>query len=78
MEVELWNGFLAPAGTPAAIVKRLADEINKIAKASDLPQVLATQGTSLKTNSPEEFARFIRSEQAKFKRLVQETAIKLD
>jgi tripartite-type tricarboxylate transporter receptor subunit TctC len=78
MEVELWNGFLAPAGTPTAIVKRLADEINKIAKASDLPQVLATQGTSPKTNTPVEFAAFIRAEQAKFKRLVQESGIKLD
>ena len=78
MQIELWNGFLAPAGTPAAIVKRLSDEINRIAKSSDLPQVLATQGTSPKTNSPEEFTQFIRAEQAKFKKLVQESGIKLD
>ena len=78
MQVELWNGFLAPAGTPAAIVKRLSDEINKVAKSSDLPQVLATQGTSPKTNTPEEFAQFIKSEQAKFKKLVLESGIKLD
>ncbi len=78
MQIDLWNGFLAPAGTPVAIVKRLSDEINKIAKASDLPQVLATQGTSPKTNTPEEFSLFIRSEQAKFKKLVQESGIKLD
>jgi tripartite-type tricarboxylate transporter receptor subunit TctC len=78
MQVELWNGFLAPAGTPAAIVKRLSDEINKIAKSSDLPQVLATQGTSPKTSAPEEFAQFIKSEQAKFRKLVPEMGIKLD
>jgi tripartite-type tricarboxylate transporter receptor subunit TctC len=78
MQVELWNGFLAPAGTPAAIVKRLSDEINKIAKSSDLPQVLATQGTSPKTSTPEEFAQFIKSEQAKFRKLVPEMGIKLD
>ena len=78
MEIELWNGFLAPAGTPAAVVKRLSDEINRVAKTTDLPQVLATQGTSPLTNTPEEFAKFIRSEQAKFKKLVQETGIKLD
>ena len=78
MQVELWNGFLAPAGTPAAIVKRLSDEINKVAKSSDLPQVLATQGTSPKTNTPVEFAQFIKAEQAKFKKLVQESGIKLD
>jgi tripartite-type tricarboxylate transporter receptor subunit TctC len=78
MQVELWNGFLAPAGTPAAIVKRLSDEINKIAKSSDLPQVLATQGTSPKTSTPEEFAQYIKSEQAKFSKLVKESGIKLD
>ena len=78
MQIELWNGFLAPAGTPAPIVKRLADEINRIAKSSDLPQVLATQGTSPTTNTPEEFARFIKAEQMKFARLVKESGIKLD
>ena len=78
MQVELWNGFLAPAGTPATIIKRLSDEINKVAKSSDLPQVLGTQGTTPVTNTPEEFSKFIKSEQAKFKKLVQETGIKLD
>lgn len=78
MQIELWNGFLAPAGTPPAIVKRLSDEFNRIAKSSDLPQVLATQGTSPKTSMPEEFALFIRAEQAKFKKLVRESGIKLD
>lgn len=78
MEIELWNGFLAPVGTPPPIIKRLSDEINRIAKSSDLPQVLATQGTTPKTSTPEVFAAFIRSEQMKFKKLVQETGIKLD
>lgn len=78
MEVELWNGFLAPAGTPAGIVRRLSEAINQIAKSSDLPQVLATQGTTPKTNTPEVFAAFIKAEQAKFKKLVHESGIKLD
>ena len=66
MQVELWNGFLAPVGTPTAIIKRLSDEFNKIAKLGDLAQVLATQGTTPTTNTPDEFARFIRVEQMKF------------
>jgi tripartite-type tricarboxylate transporter receptor subunit TctC len=78
MQVELWNGFLAPAGTPGPVVNRLAAEINRIAKTSDLPQVLATQGTTPTTNTPEEFARFIKAEQAKFARLVKESGIRLD
>ena len=78
MQIELWNGFLAPAGTPAAIVKQLSDAINRIARSSDLTQVLATQGTSPTTNTPEEFARFIKAEQTRFARLVKDSGIKLD
>ena len=78
MQIMLWNGILAPAGTPAAIVKRLSDEINRIVKTSDLAQAMAAQGTSPVSNTPEEFAAFIKSEQAKFSKLVKESGIKLD
>ena len=78
IQMLLWNGILAPAGTPVTIVKRLSDEINRIVKVSDLAQVMAAQGTSPVSNTPEEFSAFIKSEQAKFKKLVQETGIKLD
>jgi tripartite-type tricarboxylate transporter receptor subunit TctC len=78
IQMLLWNGILAPAGTPVAIVKRLSDEINRIVKTSDLAQAMAAQGTSPVSNTPEEFAAFIKSEQAKFKTLVRETGIKLD
>jgi tripartite-type tricarboxylate transporter receptor subunit TctC len=78
IQMMLWNGILAPAGTPAAIVKKLSDEINRIVKAGDLSQALAVQGTSPVSNTPEEFSSFIKSEQAKFSKLVKETGIKLD
>ena len=78
MQMLLWNGILAPAGTPAAIVQRLSDEINRIVRHSDLAQVLATQGTSPVSNTPLEFTKFIKAEQEKFARLVKETGIRLD
>ena len=78
MQIMLWNGILAPVGTPAAIVKRLSDEINRIVKTSDLAQAMAAQGTSPVSNTPEEFAAFIKSEQVKFSKLVKESGIKLD
>ena len=78
MQVLLWNGILAPAATPVAIVRKLSEEINRIVKSSDLAQVLATQGTSPVSNTPEEFSAFIKSEQAKFSKLVKELGIKLD
>ena len=78
IQMLLWNGILAPAGTPAPIVKKLSDEINRIVKTSDLAQAMAAQGTSPVSNTPEEFSLFIKSEQTKFKKLVQESGIKLD
>ena len=78
IQVLLWNGILAPAGTPAPIVKRLSDTINKIVKTSDLQHVLGTQGTTPLSNTPEAFAKFIQSEQAKFSKLVKDSGIKLD
>lgn len=78
IQVLLWNGILAPAGTPVSIVRKLSDEINRIVKTSDLSQALAVQGTSPVSNTPEEFSMFIKSEQAKFSKLVKETGIKLD
>ena len=78
IQMLLWNGILAPAGTPAPIVKKLSDEINRIVKTTDLAQAMAAQGTSPVSNTPEEFSAFIKAEQTKFKKLVQESGIKLD
>ena len=74
----IWNGILAPAGTPAAIVRRLNAEIVKAARSSELLAMLATQGTSPATNTPEEFARFIREEQARFQKIVKESGVRAD
>jgi len=40
--------------------------------------MLATQGTSPATNTPEEFARFIREEQARFQKIVKESGVRAD
>ena len=74
----IWNGILAPAGTPAAIVRRLNAEIVKAARSAELLAMLATQGTSPATNTPEEFARFIREEQARFQKIVKESGVRAD
>ncbi|HEV8518312.1 MAG TPA: tripartite tricarboxylate transporter substrate binding protein [Burkholderiales bacterium] len=74
----IWNGILAPAGTPAAIVRRLNAEIVKAAGSAELLAMLATQGTSPATNTPEEFARFIREEQARFQKIVKESGVRAD
>jgi tripartite-type tricarboxylate transporter receptor subunit TctC len=68
VDFALWNGILAPAGTPPAVICTLNAEIRKAAQSAELVRALGTQATSPTTSTPEEFAAFIRSEQARFAR----------
>ena len=78
MGISLWNGILAPTRTPAPVIQRLNAEIRKAAASAELNQALGTQGTSAVSNAPEEFAAFIRSEQARFAMIVKESGARAD
>jgi tripartite-type tricarboxylate transporter receptor subunit TctC len=78
VEMSLWNGILAPARTPAAVVRRLNAEFVKAANSPELIAALATQGTSPTSNTPEEFAALIRKEQARFAKIVKESGARAD
>jgi tripartite-type tricarboxylate transporter receptor subunit TctC len=70
-----WNGMLAPAGTPAAIVARLSEEIGKALAHADLRARLAADGAEPAPNSPGQFAAYIKEEIAKYARLVAAAGI---
>ena len=78
VQMRLWNGVLAPAGTPAPTVRRLNGEFVKAAHSPEVIGALATQGTTPTSNTPEEFAKFIREEQARFAKIVKESGAKAD
>jgi tripartite-type tricarboxylate transporter receptor subunit TctC len=78
VQMWLWNGVLAPAKTPMPIVRRLNAELVKASRSPELIAMMATQGTSPTSNTPEEFARFIREEQARFAKIVKESGAKAD
>ncbi len=78
MGLSLWNGILAPARTPPAVIQRLNAEIRKVAASAELIKAMSTQGTSPTSNSPQEFAAFIRSEQARFAVIVKESGARGD
>lgn len=77
-EILIWTGLLAPAGTPADILNRLNAEVIKILALSDVRQGFANQGAEIQTSSREEFAGYIKSELAKFARVVKEAGVKID
>ena len=73
-----WWGLLAPARTPQPIVARLRAETAKILASSDVQKKLEGQGAETVKMSPEEFGRFIRTETAKWSKVVKEAGIKAE
>jgi len=77
-EVSLWYGLLAPAGTPPAIVARLASEVARIVRAPEMREKLLAQGAEPVGGTPEEYAAVIRSDTALWTRVIRETGIKAE
>jgi tripartite-type tricarboxylate transporter receptor subunit TctC len=77
-EVSGWSGMFAPAGTPKEAVARLAAEISKILRAPELKERFFVQGAEPVGNTPEEFAAFVRSEIAKWKKVVESSGMRAD
>jgi tripartite-type tricarboxylate transporter receptor subunit TctC len=72
-----WIGMFAPAATPRAIVVKLNSEIVAILGAPDLKERFRTQGVDLVGSTPEAFAAFIRSELAKWHKVVKDSGAKV-
>ncbi|MDO8768168.1 MAG: tripartite tricarboxylate transporter substrate binding protein [Burkholderiaceae bacterium] len=73
-----WFGLWAPASTPAALVKRLNEEIKTILAQPDVMQTLKDQGAEAAPDSPDKFAAFIQAEAAKWSKVVKTANIRLD
>jgi tripartite-type tricarboxylate transporter receptor subunit TctC len=70
-ETDTWYGLLAPAGTPAAIVKKVNADTARILESPDMKTALAQQGAQPAGGSPEEFRRFIQSEIQKWGKAIR-------
>jgi tripartite-type tricarboxylate transporter receptor subunit TctC len=77
-EATLWNGLLAPAGTPAPIINRLHLETVKALTQADVRARFATLALETIGNSPDEFGAAIHSEIPQWAKLIKESGIKLD
>ena len=77
-EATSWFGLLAPAGTPAPIVAKLNAAILKALADPEVKKKLAEQGAESHGEKPEEFAAFIKSETAKWGKVVKESGASLD
>jgi len=70
-----WFGLLAPAATPKATVAKLSADANRVLAMRDVREKMLGLGAEPAGNTPEEFASFIRGDQAKWSRLMKEAGI---
>jgi len=75
-EVQNWQGLVAPAGTPAALIKLLNDTVNKALADPAIKEQMLGQGNELGGGTPEQFATLIKSESDRWGKLVKSANIK--
>jgi tripartite-type tricarboxylate transporter receptor subunit TctC len=69
--VSFWNGVLAPAGTPAPVVKKLSDALVKIMAMPKVRDTLIQQGSIIATLPADEFARYVNEDSARWNKIAQ-------
>jgi tripartite-type tricarboxylate transporter receptor subunit TctC len=77
-ETSQWYGLNAPAKTPPAIVKRLADEAAKAVKSPAVIERFKADDAESVGSTPQEYASFIAKEQARWKDVIQKAGVKAD
>jgi tripartite-type tricarboxylate transporter receptor subunit TctC len=77
-DIETWYGVLAPAGTPKEIVARLNTEMLKIIKSPEFAQRLQPGGVEPLGSSPEEMAKRIADETAKYAKVVKDGKVAIE
>jgi tripartite-type tricarboxylate transporter receptor subunit TctC len=77
-DVVSWFGIVAPAGTPADIVKRLNEDVRRVLVVPEFQDRLKDEGGRSLAMTPEEFTAFIRSEAVRWAKIVRDVGAKLD
>ncbi len=77
-EASVSFGLFAPAGTPADIVKRIADEVHAIVRTDEVRAKLEGMGTIPIGGTPAEFTAFINAETAKWGKVIRDAKVKVD
>ena len=70
-----WQGIIAPAGTPAAIIAKLNAALNEILLDPEVLKQISDSGSQPGGGTPEDFAHFIRAETAKWAKVIKSARI---
>ena len=75
-ELVIWQGIVAPAGTPPAIVRKLNEELVRAAQSPEIVSQVAAQAVDMLTSSPEEFARLLAADIDRLGKVIRDAGIK--
>jgi tripartite-type tricarboxylate transporter receptor subunit TctC len=73
-----WYGYFAPAGTPPAVINRLNVSIKKGTQTSAFKARVESEGLIIKAGSPEEFAKFVKAEELRWRTVIKDANISPD
>jgi len=73
-----WWGILAPAGTPAEVVKKINEELTAIAALPEIRERLTNLGLAAQSSTPQQFADHLKTETEKVDRIVKAAGIKFE
>jgi len=76
MDISLWYGVVAPAGTPQPIVQRLNAEFVKVLDIADVRKNLVDQGADIAGGTPAAFDAFMREERARWGAVIKQAGIR--
>ncbi|MBI2293664.1 MAG: hypothetical protein HYU73_25690 [Betaproteobacteria bacterium] len=71
-----WNAIAAPAHTPQPIIQMLNKELATILQMPDIKEAIRAEGSTITGGTPEQFQEYLKSEFAKFGKLLKEAGIK--
>lgn len=77
-QIDGWHGILAAGGTPRAVLDKLSKDIGDVVFSADVSRRFQEVGLIPRRNSPEEFARIIRTDLDRWGRVIRENNIKAD
>jgi tripartite-type tricarboxylate transporter receptor subunit TctC len=77
-EASSWFGILAPAGTPPDIIARINGEVTRWLATPEAKDKLTAQGANVAGGSPQDFAKHIQAETAKWAKVVKDSGAKVD
>lgn len=78
VELEIWQGIVAPAATPPSIVRKLNEEFVKAARSPEVMNKVTAQAVEMSTSTPEEFGNLIAADIQRLGKVIRDAGIKME